>query len=147
MNTKTIITAMLLLFNLTGFAQTKEETIAWIKENLEKYGGTGGIVSYSFINVIVTPCSITFIEKNDDNDKPLYKYSFNPSEAKKWTVEEEAFVGLYISADKRIIKQTNLLDDTNEKTSNIPIKGGESGIHKRLIKAIIHLATFCEQKN
>jgi len=147
MNTKTIITAMLLLFNLTGFAQTKEETIAWIKENLEKYGGTGGIVSYSFINVIVTPCSITFIEKNDDNDKSLYKYSFNPSEAKKWTVEEEAFVGLYISADKRIIKQTNLLDDTNEKTSNIPIKGGESGIHKRLIKAIIHLATFCEQKN
>jgi len=147
MNTKTIITAMLLLFNLTGFAQTKEETIAWIKENLEKYGGTGGIVSYSFINVSVTPCSITFTEKNDDNDKPLYKYSFNPSEAKKWTVEEEAFVGLYISADKRIIKQTNLLDDTNEKTSNIPIKGGESGIHKRLIKAIIHLATFCEQKN
>ena len=147
MNTKTIITAMLLLFNLTGFAQTKEETIAWIKENLEEYGGTGGIVSYSFIDVIVTPCNITFIEKNDDNDKPLYKYNFNPSEAKKWTVEEEAFVGLYISADKRIIKQTNLLDDTNEKTSNIPIKGGESGIHKRLIKAIIHLATFCEQKN
>ena len=127
-------------------AQTKEETITWIKENLEKHGGIDGIVSYSFINVSVSPCSISFTEKDDDNDKPIYKYSFNPSEAKKWTVKEEVFVGLYISADKRIIKQNILSDDTNEYTWNISIKEGEPGIHERMIKALTHLATFCEQK-
>ena len=127
-------------------AQTKEETIAWIKENLEKHGGIDGLVSYSFINVSVSPCNISFTEKNDDNDKPIYKYSFNPSEAKEWTVEEEIFVGLYISADKRIIKQNRLSDDTNEYTSNITIKGGKSDVHKNMIKAIKYLATFCEKK-
>ncbi len=125
-------------------AQTKEETITWIKENLEKHGGIDGIVSYSFINVSVSPCSVSFTEKNDDNNKPMYKYSFNPSEVKEWTIEEEAFVGSYLSADKRIIKKNRISDDTNEYTWNLTIK--KSDILESMIKALKHLGTFCVEK-
>lgn len=149
MKTMTKLGLAVILFMATAAgnyaqAQTKEETITWIKENLEKHGGIDGIVSYSFINVSVSPCSVSFTEKNDDNNKLMYKYSFNPSEVKEWTIEEEAFVGSYLSADKRIIKKNRIYDDTNEYTWDLTIK--KSDILESMIKALKHLSTFCVEK-
>jgi len=141
--TKTIITALLLLFSISSFAQTKEETIAWIKEKLEKYGGGEDT---SFINVQVSPCSISFTQTDDGVG--AYYYSFNPSLVKQWNllssaVVERKLVGIIAMADVIRVKS----DESKEEywSSLIRIRNGESDIHERMIKALLHLATFCEE--
>lgn len=128
-------------------AQTKKETIKWVKDNLEKHGGVLGIVNTSYINISVSPCQISFIEIDNDMDESVYKYSFNPSDVKGWTFGEDAYIGLYISADRRIILQNTISDDRNAYTTDITFREGMSDIHTRMIKALLHLATFCKKKN
>jgi len=115
-------------------AQTKEETIAWIKEKLEKYGGWNEIISTAtFINVNVSPCKISFTQTNSKVEET--RKSFNPSHAKSWSIYGNA-----ITADANIID----LGD-GRAVNNFFLKNGESNIHERMTKALLHLATFCEE--
>ncbi len=140
MKTKIMITTvLLLLFSVTSFAQTKEETIAWIKEKLEKHGGNE---YYSYINVKVSPCSISFTGKFSKDGDTIYQKSFNPSTAKSWEVSSSSISG--IGADAAIIR-TVFSDGDLNTTSALDIRNGESDIHERMIKALLHLATFCEE--
>lgn len=136
MKTKTIITALFILFSISSFAQTKEQTIAWIKEKLEKHGGSE---NYSYINVKVSPCHISFTEKFSSGSE--FPCSFNPSTAKSWKVNSG---DPGITADAEIIRSVNS-DGDIYNTSNLYIRYGESDIHERMIKALLHLATFCEE--
>lgn len=136
MKTKTIITAVLLLFSLTSFAQTKEETIAWIKEKLEQYGGYDGL--YTYTNVSVSACSISFTRKYSSGGESAE--NFNPSMAKSWKVHR-----YYIDADPEIIQYT-YSDGNKGSSGSLWIRNGELDIHERMIKALTHLATFCDQK-
>lgn len=66
-------------------AQTKDETIAWIKEMLEKAGEYNGS---HYTNVQVSPCSIRFRQVYDDKNKPdYYDISFNPSKVMTGTFD------------------------------------------------------------
>ncbi len=137
---KHIITLSVALFLMAGIknaqAQTKQETIAWIKEKLEQHGG-GDSSSYS--NVQVSPCSISFTQKVS-NSATTYNCNFNPGMAKSWKVDRD-----YIYADAKIIQYTSSYGEKNSY-SVLYIRNGESGIHERMIKALTHLSTFCEQK-
>lgn len=139
MKTKTIITAIILLFSITSFAQAKEEAMAWIKEKLEQYGGAD---NSSYSNVQVSPCNISFIEKKTNGWE--WQYSFNPSMVKSWGVGSGK---TYIYADAEIIQFTYFPDGKKKYSSSyLSIRNGESGIHERMIKALTHLVTFCEKK-
>ena len=137
MKTKTIITTFLLLFSISSFAQTKEQTIASIKEKLEKHGGDE---YYSYINVKVSPCHISFTKKHSKGFEILT--SFNPSTAKSWKVSSDSKP--LIIADAKIIRRVNR-DGEISNISYLEIRNGESDIHERMIKALLHLATFCEE--
>lgn len=141
MKTKTIITAFLLLFSISSFAQTKEETISWIKEKLEKHGGWSRTNStYTYTNVKVSPCHISFTVKGPNGSESLT--SFNPSTAKSWKVRSDSLSG--IEADADIIRRV-YSDGDIYNISALAIRNGESDIHERMIKALLHLATFCEE--
>jgi len=128
--------------------QTKEETIAWIKEKLEKYGGS---VNYSysyFTNVQVSPCSISW--RHNYSWGGYADKRFNPSTAKSWEVFDSKKDR--IRADSEVISQDHYNSDGSDNsrgnlgtTSVIFLKNGEADIHERMIKALLHLATFCEQ--
>lgn len=143
MNTlKTIITIAIVLFALTSTqqaqAQTKEETIAWIKEKLEKHGGSTRYNSY-FTNVTVSPCMISCTHISSDySDKISF---FNPIMAKSWSVNEDK---TYIKADAQIIRYVQS-NGSVDQYPDIALKNGESDIHERMIKALLHLATFCDE--
>ncbi|HUH25494.1 MAG TPA: hypothetical protein VLY87_02615 [Flavobacterium sp.] len=141
MKTKTIITTFLLLFSISSFAQTEVETISWIKEKLEKHGGwSGPNFNSTYTNVKVSPCHISFTDKYSDGSEKLH--SFNPSTAKSWKVIRDSTPG--IEADAEIIRQV-YSDGGIYNISVLFIRNGESDIHERMIKALLHLATFCEE--
>lgn len=157
---KTIITTTILLFALTSTqhtqAQTKEETIAWIKEKFEKYFDSYGEFSYSKegAKLIVTPCNIHIEYYNNWSgvDKNYRAFeSFPPPEVLS--------VGLNDKGDRVIIKlasasgksyhwfYTDRSDNARSPiTQEIDFINGEANLAERMEKALKHLATFCETK-
>jgi len=133
----TILTICLLTFTgmQTAEAQTKEETITWIKEKLEKYGGFEYIY---FKDVQVSPCKISFTASYPSSS---YSQSFNPSTVKEWKIASNK---KYIYADANVIHSVDSDGDV-DTYSIFGIKNGEANIHERMIKALLHLATFCNE--
>lgn len=102
--TITILTICLLTMagTQTAQAQTKEKTIAWIKEKLGQH-----VKSIDEESIRVSPCEISWVEAEKEENVYLYygappaKYcSFDPSKAGKWRVEENG----QISAESAIVK-------------------------------------------
>lgn len=128
----------------TTQAQTKEETIAWIKEKLEKYGGGDGKYERKyFTNVQVSPCSVSWRGKNSDSE--YSDMSFNPSTVRSWSIDIDKTV---LIPDSDAITYRSY--DGGENYANgmgafLQLRNGEANIHERMIKALLHLATFCEQ--
>ncbi len=116
-------------------AQTKEETIEWIKEKLKKYGASEDRI-VTVVNV--SPCDISYTVTT--NDGTVFKTSFNPSYTKSWErcVRNKSL----ICADTEIIRYVRD-NDPPEFDDSIYISYGEPDIHERMIKALLHLATFC----
>lgn len=140
----TVFTICLLFIAGTqiSYAQTKEETIAWIKEKLEKYGNWNISDTYKITDVKVSPCRISWTYMKNGEAK-IY-CSFNPSSVKSWKVAESKEK---IMADsKAILWNWELSRSSRSRMSeNLYIANGEANIHERMIKALLHLATFCEQ--
>ena len=140
-----IVLAALLLPALVSQAQTKEETIAWLKEKLGNYSYLP-LSSYNHLKLIdISSCEI------------IYSY--------KWG---EAYTHtLYIPLQNCVINSSGYFDKfpikavkdfvkdmDNEPShpqfldtiSQIKIENREENIYERIQKAIDHLATFCPKK-
>ncbi len=135
---------LLLIMMVFGFinlsqAQTKEETIKWIKEKLEKYGGYDDLPYNDtyFTNIEVSPCNISYIVKNKKNIDESRKKIFNPSKSKVWVPDNDK---VYLISDAYIV-----VDDKIGVSNLFTLRNGESNIHERMAKALLHLATFCEE--
>ena len=134
---KTIFILLALVCANSSFAQTQEETIAWIKEKLEKHG----ISEDTGIEVMeVEPCVIyykrIFYGEDGDTEK------FNPSES-EWSVDN----GRVISKKGKIIEGFRIKSSTKFYTNWITLyENGVPDIEERFAKALNHLATFCEKK-
>lgn len=140
---KTITIATFLLFAITNVqAQTKEETIAWIKEKLEMHAGL--FDNQTATNVQVSPCKIyyTINVKLENSDDWYEDYYINLALIKSWTVCETK---RSIIADSDYTKsiQTITKDGKKNNYPDISIRNDEPNIHERMIKALLHLATFC----
>src|SRR5690606_22487048 len=94
----------------------------------------------TYTNVKVSPCHISFTDKYSDGSE--YLSSFNPSTAKSWKVSSSTSSG--IEADAEIIRVVSS-NGNIYNFSKLDIRNGESDIHERMIKALLHLATFCEE--
>ena len=122
----------------TAQAQTKEETMAWLKEKLEKCGGDDVTKSH-FTNVQVSPCEISYISHSLLGEA---NNSFNPADVKMWKFFDDK-TGLI--ADTEVIKIVYCKSGRTLSDSRLNIRNREGNIHKRMIKALLHLATFCEE--
>gem|GEM_PF-1736967 len=65
------------------------------------------------------------------------RHSFNPSKAKWWKVSNTK---QFIVADAEII-HWHFNDGESDNRAYLNIRNGEAGIHERMIKALLRLAT------
>lgn len=149
----TILTVCLLTFASTrnAQAQTKEETIAWIKEKLGQY-----VKSIDKESIRVSPCEISWVEAEKEENVYLYygvrpvKYcSFDPSKAVKWRVEEN---GQHIAAESAIVKYAaynplsgEIEEEEFTELNFFSIELSKDELAADMARALNHLATFCEE--
>ena len=131
----TICLFMATVFNIN--AQTKEETISWLKEKLSLYLTSDA--DYLELKSI-QECQFTVII-NIKSINGLNNYH-------EYVIPYDGlmFVGGTISNEKDII-----IDRYKEKViyqdfTLLDIRNGETDIHSRILKATQHLLTFCPKK-
>lgn len=129
-------------------AQTKEETISWLQEKLQKYIVVGEKAKN--VKVIVNECFITisYDENEYYTNGNLYKTFNNQYEI---IPTSGILVGININAKNKIKSIRCLREKSfeNERfiwSSYFNITEGEENLYERLQKAVDHLATFCPQK-
>ncbi|MCA6068315.1 hypothetical protein JI747_014075 [Chryseobacterium sp. RG1] len=125
-------------------AQTKQETMAWIKEKIEKYGSYTNDVNISlYAKVIyINACEISFKVswKNWEGDWeksyafPTDNIDFVYSYGIKFNADVVHYSNTYLTQDKAIDKVDVLQFNR------------EANLDERFEKALKHLATFCEKK-
>ncbi len=152
------ITAFLLLQTAVSFGQTKEETIAWIKEKLlnntllhsPRYSVKGGHNKFSLQSV--DECTIVYrYERYFEDGRPSVVLEEQLPIAK---IKIDSYISsngkvflLATSTNEEVIRGRNLTEGTNylKKSSNIEVPNTDN-LHERLTKALNHLATFCQNK-
>ena len=155
---KTILIAFLLLQTAVSFGQTKEETIAWIKEKLlnntllhsPRYSVKGGHNKFSLQSV--DECTIVYrYERYFEDGRPSVVLEEQLPIAK---IKIDSYISsngkvflLATSTNEEVIRGRNLTEGTNylKKSSNIEVPNTDN-LHERLTKALNHLATFCQNK-
>jgi hypothetical protein len=136
-----IVLAALLLPALVSHAQTKEETIEWLKEKLGSYIENPYKENYSYRNlklVSINECEIviSFEEKYSGNYWP---WCFTlPTTGFKIDGSGE------IKYDNKVVRWDEKLFSNH--LYQVRIASREENIYERIQKAINHLATFCPKK-
>lgn len=135
-------------------AQTKEETIIWLQEKLQKY--------YRFYGdktiVRVTECSITFSynlppETNPSVRKAYFnQYHIFPTDGlifrlrtgvTSWSGSDD-YIEMEIKENLKRIRVKDFSEtESLRNSSQIQVVPGEENLSDRLNKAVTHLATFC----
>jgi uncharacterized protein (UPF0262 family) len=125
-------------------AQTKEATITWLQEKLQKYAyGDGWGSKFEDLSVKVSECAITFrFTLKDSKGTWTDQYYIIPTTG-------VIFDKYFLSMKDRIksIKMKYASDnEILESGTRILITKGEENLYERLQKAVDHLATFCPKK-
>lgn len=119
------------------FAQTKEETISWLKEKIIKHNEC----TVEILNI--SPCEIYY--KIICNEVGFVTYKLNPN-ATLWEVNN----GRVNAKSGSVIEEITFYKDGNtryEYDNGFYVKEkGVPDIAERFAKALNHLATFCEKK-
>ncbi len=149
---KKILLALLLCF-ITSYAvqaQTKDETIKWLQEKLQKYSTSHYIKN---IEVKVDECFIIFSyvllpETNRDRIKYENQYHIFPSDGMIFTESilggsEEKIISIGIKGGLSRIRTKHYGKESLENNSQFHLIMGEENLSDRLNKAVTHLATFC----
>ena len=137
---KTITICLLLLGTLTAQAQTKEETISWLREKLktcliEQNSNT------RLINIDECQFTIQYDQLYNNNTKDTYEVSF-------------PFEGVTISENGALIYELDVIHYQSETKKNTVyyrqsqklLRLCETDIYARMLKAMQHLSTFCPKK-
>ena len=127
------------LLNTLSYAQTKEETISWLKEKLGSYMKTEDNTKAKLVSI--NECEIVF---------SFWRLYFGPYTEKIPTNVDS------IDADSRFRYLSDVVysGNTNKKGSYdgyssrtlLKLDKREENIHERVLKALKHLATFCPKK-
>lgn len=144
MKTITKLGLAIMLFMTTAIsnhaqAQTKEETIAWIKEKLEN---STSFYNSSWSNMkikSITECAITYTFKyygNHEQTLPVKNATFDSEGRLKYSAN------VIIDIDKDLTEG----GQSFKQYSDIRIIESEVNLRERFLKALNHLATFCVEK-
>jgi|GEM_PF-1152294 len=150
MKQKIMMTIFFSLFlSSAGFharAQTKEETISWLKEKLAGHIYVDD--DWHIKDLEVSPCEISWTEESDEEYEHGHSYffcSFNPALAGSWSSERNTL----ILAQASIVYSRNYSGTigsyVEHGASVFIIKEGEEGIAEEMAKKLNHLATFCDE--
>jgi hypothetical protein len=146
---KQIFILTFLLLNLThSKAQSKEETISWIKSKLESH-------LYNSLNKNFTDkieldecyCTIYYTSKTNMGElKNIVKIPTNIISIDEWLVPQHNNIEHYVYKQKK--KKTELISKYYNKENSFPlyIREGETDLSSRLLKAFKHLNSFCSNK-
>ena len=137
-----MIRAILLILCVLGFAnlsqaQTKEETIKWIKEKLEKYAFMENEV------IKINECEIVikrFVEGTNKNLWDEITLPTNPVSFSTFHFYFNSHIVKYLSSDTKKKDYKNSVDYVMNFSR-------EDNLGERFLKALQHLNTFCEKKN
>lgn len=145
---KKLLFIFTLFISATSFAQTKEETIAWIKEKFEKHSKYR--INEKITIVKINECGMII---RSDYTMEIYgenRQSFAISEIPFTAfLEIKAYDGsaaqLHFTAE--VVKHSYSDGSSGyNNTSYFEIMNREENLYARMEKAIKHLATFCEKK-
>src|SRR5690554_5355897 len=136
----------LLLFTVVAFAQTKEETVAWLHEKLS--ASIYVEENWSVKNLEVSPCEISWTTESQEEYEHGHSYvftSFNPAQAGSWS-----------SRDNLILSETEIVysrDYSGNRGSYVEhglsvffLKKGSEGLAQEITEKLIHLARFCKEE-
>ena len=145
---KTLFLFLALVSAGNSFGQTKEETIAWLKEKIEKYYSNpnkrnGEAVSEFSVESILA-CQIVVVYTESYYGKIRETI---PTDI----MSVDKLVGRLVFNSDKI--KTEFLEGPYEKGKTTYYRGswfslinGEDNFYERFEKAFKHLATFCEKK-
>uniref|UniRef100_UPI00404B80C0 hypothetical protein n=1 Tax=Flavobacterium sp. TaxID=239 RepID=UPI00404B80C0 len=124
-----------LLFSANSYAQTKEETITWLKEKLGKYMMESKF--YTTIRLVsIDECKIVFSYSFDDTKYiEILPTSIN-----------EINNGHFRYSSNVASNQREGHELKYDNMSNLQLGYREDKIEERVEKALKHLATFCPKK-
>ncbi|CAA7386011.1 hypothetical protein [Chryseobacterium fistulae] len=133
-----------------GTAQTKEETITWLKEKLKAYGQNAARATNVTLQS-VDECKIVVNYTLNSKDKqgkitPIRFQEILPTDIERIVRSNESFPGHFVYHEEAAV--TNLEDGTfvnKSRTSSLRLNE-ESVSIPDVEKAIKHLATFCRKK-
>ncbi|WP_333624575.1 hypothetical protein [Sphingobacterium siyangense] len=143
-----IICLLLFLIAQQSQAQTKEETIKWIKEKLEKYNVDVVKKNFKMESISITPCNIELYVSyyNELYEKIVYTTHSFPT-------NPISFDDLNIWFKSNVVRyEINVDADGDGKNDvhfvkHVPFIGDkENNLCERMAKALQHLNTFCEKK-
>lgn len=153
-----LLFGILLFPSAVCLGQTKDETIAWIKDKLlnntllvsPDYAVKGGNNKFSLQSI--DECTIVYrYERYFEDGRPSLVYEEQLPIAKikiaSYLSSNRKVFLLATSTDEEVVRGRNLTDGTNylTKTSRIDIPNTDN-LHERMTKALNHLATFCQKK-
>ena len=133
MKLKIIIIGLLLMFSLKSFAQTKEETMSWLKEKLQSNISPGGS-SFKDITVqSINECEIVITLKLGEMN---WKYTL-PTKIKNIIQP-----GFQYEDDVVLLE----VDEKEPIRSKFCFLLLEEKLCEKVVNAMNRLATFCEKK-
>ena len=146
---KTLLLLLAVMYAGDIFGQTKEETIAWLKEKLNNnlHNYSGGKEMQSIKLLAIDECSITVIYN-------LYVYdgTRRTSDYEQITEEiptnhiEKGIRGFKYKEENVIKKNLTKNPEVSDFVTGFKIGYKEVDIENRILKALKHLSTFCEKK-
>lgn len=147
MKKKLLIT--FLLFSITySNAQSKEETITWIKSKLES--NLYNSLNKNFTDKIELDecyCTIYYTSKTNMGElKNIVKIPTEIISINEWLVPQQNNIEHYVYKEKK--KKNVLVSKYYNKENSFPlyIREGEKDLSIRLLKAFKHLNSFCSNK-
>ncbi len=136
----TILTICLLVITGTQNtqAQSKEETIAWIKEKLMNYGGR------NYTTIEVTPCYIIETFNSDDGSRAELKWTNPINVPIRYEINDDnKIIFLY---ESKLSRGGDVGGKIRTSKEGISLTNSETDLAERMLKALKHLATFCTEK-
>lgn len=132
---KTICLLLCLGFATESQAQTKEETIAWIKEKLEKYP-----IQSKNVVMSIDACKISVEEYVMKNGREIiFQKHTAPTNPK-------GFSTLFLEFEGKVVETTYQGKLEYGNVLYIFDSKREADLGNRMLKALQHLNTFCEKK-
>lgn len=137
---KTVCLLVSLSFATQTQAQTKEETIAWLKEKLGKY--MEGTDCKNIILQSINECEIVFTYDFISNDGTISKYK----QVLPTSITDIGMGGAFFYDRRMSYFQKQGENKVFVAVGILKLSYGEKDIWKNADKALKHLATFCPKK-